>query len=575
VVEPARRRSRIAGRIRRITWRGWFSIAAVTLVVLLLGAWALDVATLHDRVPRNVTVAGVDIGRRSQAGTDAAIARAAEAYSRTRIEFVIGGKVTSLRAADVGLHLDPAATLAAAKAVGRHDNPVARPVLWAAAFFRPRRVPVRTSVDTTRLAYALAALPGQVPVHEPTVVGSPYGVGISEGRTGRGFAAAEVASELEQAATGGKLPIRVALTARFIEPTHTDAEARLLALEAARLTARPINLVTLETTVPAGPALLRAWITSVPGPKGLELAMHGPESQAAAEQLLGRIQHPPVDAAWTVVNDKVRLIPQRNGTRCCAVGTGAAVLKALQAGKPSVVVPLIQIPPAFTTAKAKALGITTAIGTVTNFDGIKEDHEFTVPYSGAVAANVAAGAATLRGHVLRPHQSLSLNQVFGPPSPDNGFSAAAIDTPDGPSLVSGGGQDVVATALFNAAFFGGLDIVSSTPHGIQVPGLPPGREADLGWSRPDLVIRNNTPYGVLIWTKVTGGTVTVQLFSTPYAIATQSGQVIRQTGPQNRCTHIVTQRTRAFPSGRSLVDSFTAVYAPTPQSRTDPLRTVC
>ncbi len=73
--------------------------------------------------------------------------------------------------------------------------------------------------------------------------------------------------------------------------------------------------------------------------------------------------------------------------------------------------------------------------------------------------------------MLLPHQSLSLNQVFGPPSPDNGFSAAAIDTPDGPSLVSGGGQDVVATALFNAAFFGGLDIVSSDP--ARHPGAGP------------------------------------------------------------------------------------------------------
>ncbi len=149
---------------------------------------ALDAATLHDRVPRNVTVAGVDIGSRGRAGTDTAIARAAAAYSRTRIEFVIGGKVTSLRAADVGLHLDPAATLAAAKAVGRHDNPVARPVLWAAAFFRPRARPGPHQRRHDPAGQRPGGpCPGQVPVHEATVVGSPYGVGISEGRTGRGF----------------------------------------------------------------------------------------------------------------------------------------------------------------------------------------------------------------------------------------------------------------------------------------------------------------------------------------------------------------------------------------------------
>ncbi len=256
VVRPARRRSRIAGRIRRITWRGWFSIVALSWSRRCSSARGSSTSsTLHDRVPRNVTVAGVDIGRRGQAGTDAAIDRAAEAYSRTRIEFVIGGQG----------HLAAGGRRRPAPRPGRHPRrrqggrsprqpggptgAVGRRVL------PPRRAPVRTSVDTTRLAAALAALPGQVPVHEPTVVGSPYGVGITEGRTGRGFAAAEVAGQLEQAATLGKLPIRVGLTARFIEPTHTDAEAQLLSLEAARLTERPINLVTLDTTVPAGPAL--------------------------------------------------------------------------------------------------------------------------------------------------------------------------------------------------------------------------------------------------------------------------------------------------------------------------------
>ena len=39
----------------------------------------------------------------------------------------------------------------------------------------------------------------------------------------------------------------------------------------------------------------------------------------------------------------------------------------------------------------------------------------------------------------------------------------------------------------------------------------------MGYPAPDLQITNNTPYGILIWTSYTDTSLTVTLYSTPYA----------------------------------------------------------
>jgi vancomycin resistance protein YoaR len=153
----------------------------------------------------------------------------------------------------------------------------------------------------------------------------------------------------------------------------------------------------------------------------------------------------------------------------------------------------------------------------------------------------------------------------GAPSPQRGYVPAEVPTADGRALVPGAGTDTVATALFNAAFFAGLDIPSATQHDVAVPHLPPGREATLRWPGPDLVIRNDTPNGVLFWTRTTGNTVTVMVFSSPGISGTQTDQVVTPTGPDGVCQRIVTTRTRTRADGSTATDSFSALYGPVPE----------
>jgi vancomycin resistance protein YoaR len=82
----------------------------------------------------------------------------------------------------------------------------------------------------------------------------------------------------------------------------------------------------------------------------------------------------------------------------------------------------------------------------------------------------------------------------------------------------------------------------------------------MGFPHPDLKLHNNTPYGVLIWTTITPTTVTVTLYSTPYAKAEQTGKAESMNGV---CRVVVTTRTRTYPDGHTAKDNLKATYRPT------------
>ena len=81
----------------------------------------------------------------------------------------------------------------------------------------------------------------------------------------------------------------------------------------------------------------------------------------------------------------------------------------------------------------------------------------------------------------------------------------------------------------------------------------------MGFPNPDLVIHNNTPYGVMIWTSYTDTSLTVTMYSTQYATAEQTGKSESMSGA---CRVVVTTRTRTYPDKPSETDTFRSTYRP-------------
>lgn len=179
--------------------------------------------------------------------------------------------------------------------------------------------------------------------------------------------------------------------------------------------------------------------------------------------------------------------------------------------------------------------------------------------------NLALAAQLLDGALLLPGERLSLNERLGPRTAERGFIENGYIDEDG-ELVSvvGGGVSQMATTLMNAAWFAGIEIVQFQPHSLYFERYPEGREATLAWEAIDLVIENDSPYGMLISAGATEQELGVDLWSTPWAEVTTetSDRLDVVEGDERDGFRVIFSRTITYPDGSSRTDGYTHRYDP-------------
>jgi vancomycin resistance protein YoaR len=212
--------------------------------------------------------------------------------------------------------------------------------------------------------------------------------------------------------------------------------------------------------------------------------------------------------------------------------------------------PLKAVAPSRDDEAARKLGIVEPIGTFTSNHAAGEPR----------VKNIHRIADLIQGAVIAPGATFSVNDFVGRRTIANGFVAAPIIDENYKFTDDvGGGISQFATAIFNSAFFAGLDIPSYYMHGIYISRYPYGRESTISFPAPDVRIRNNTPHGVLIWPTYTGTSITVTMYSTKFVSGEQTNQTTEKKGV---CTAVTTERTRTYVDGRKTTDRFSGLYSP-------------
>jgi vancomycin resistance protein YoaR len=125
--------------------------------------------------------------------------------------------------------------------------------------------------------------------------------------------------------------------------------------------------------------------------------------------------------------------------------------------------------------------------------------------------NLKVGADHLNGHILKPHEVFSFNEVVGDRTEKEGYRVAPVIS--GGELIDGlaGGMCQIASTLHAAAFFAGLDIVSSTPHSRPSAYIPMGLDSTVVYPSVDLKLRNPYDFPVVMHYSVNQGSVKVEL----------------------------------------------------------------
>ena len=544
-------------------------LVPVVLLLLVVIAWAVD--SSGARVGRNVQLAGVDVGGLSEDELTGRVADVADDFRATPVELVVGDKVYETTAAELGLMVDQERTAESTLEVGDSSFVLARPFAWLGSLVSERQAPVQLQVNAEQVAATVVALEGdtRTPPTEPTVELVDGAFQVVPGVDGTGLDTAEIAERLPGAAEAAIAEdleaIRLEVETGPIPPIGTEEAAQQAADRAEALVDEPVEVRTSGGARTISPEQLHSWVELSSHPDGTVVVTFAePKTAATLRRAFADVEGHPVNATFTLAGGAPVIRPAQPGVVCCAQGAGATILAALQGGTRTVELELVEGPASFTTAEAEEYGITQPVGgnhawrsgaPTTAGPGFTTYHDA----GGARVTNIHRMADLVRGAVVAPGESFSINDHVGERTAAKGFVAAGAIR-DGLHVEEiGGGVSQFATTMFNAAYFAGLPIDESQAHSEYFDRYPRGREATMGFPAPDLQFTNDTPYGIMIWTSYTDTSLTVTLYSTPHARAEQTAI---DEGRSGNCAVVTTTRTITDPDGQTRKDQFRATYRP-------------
>ena len=517
-------------------------IAVGAGLVLMLGIVAADARAGRHRTMRNVTVAHRNIGRMDDAGINRFIDQLEGQYRTAPIRVAAPRGGFSAPGAAFGIAVDRPALLHDIRIRGRRGGLLSRFASYVTSFAIHRNVEVPVTVDPSLIAATLETADSaarRAPVDPKLVVRSSK-FKVVPGTDGIGIPVAAVAAQIPKLAGSGPGALTVSVNRVVLPARYTNADAESLLDEATRRTSSPLRVVVGDRGATISPSQLRTWIEPAIVNGSVTLTVDEAAALTGIRKAIGTVGTPPKDARLTVDDQgTVTAIASQAGEVCCDERSVDRLNTALTAADPSasVTLDLKVVEPEVTTEEITELGVKEKVATFSTKHAPGEDR----------VKNIHHIADLLRGVVIPPGETFSVNRTIGPRSAANGFVTAHV-IEDGVFAENyGGGISQFATTLFNAAFFGGLDLVEYQSHSLYISRYPYGREATLSYPKPDLKIRNITPYGVMIWPTYTARTITVDLYSTKFV----SGDVVSQKKePRNQCTVVYTTRLRTYVDGR-------------------------
>ncbi len=528
-------------------------MAVAILGVAAIGAaFLIDERLVHDdAVPRNVTLAGFDIGGMRQSELAALLDVIAHDVATSPVEVAVPPRTFSTTNRAAGIALDSQAMAETALNLGRGGDLVEQFEAWWHSLSRQRSVSLQYSYEPDATVAWIEAHPARVLTEpgEPSFTGRNGDFEIVDSVIGDKVDPVAVAASLGEAVANGGPPFAAEAGWVPLEPEVDQATFDAAVAAAEELAATPVTIRLGPHTVRLGRDTIRRWIDSKRRGGELEPVLAVDRIEASIPRLMAGRTTDPVPPQFAVVDGEVDVTLGEPAEECCGDGVGELIAEALLTGS-NQIVDLPVVPVETREAQAARYGIRELV------------EEFTTNHACCQSRvnNIQRMADIVRGAIIEPGETFSLNEYVGERTRANGFVPAGTILSGRLVDTVGGGVSQFATTMFNAAFFAGFDFIEYQSHSIYISRYPYGREATINWPNVDLEIRNTTPYAAMLWTEYTGTSITVQVWSTPYYEVEQTGQSRGSWG--RACTRVTTFRSRTTPEGQVIDDSVFATYRP-------------
>ncbi|ADU01165.1 VanW family protein [Mycolicibacterium gilvum] len=554
--EPARPRR------RRLLW----TLIAAPFALLAV-AYIGDLLYSKDRVVRGVTAAGVPIGGLTL--TDAEDRLRAEVSPRaTRpIPVTAGPARDEIDPASAGLTVDWRATVEQSGA--QPVNPITR----LTSLFETREIGVVSTADDDALTAALDRLDETIakdPVEgtvrfdgrEPVAVDPENGLRLD----------VDTSADLLKRdwATGRTIDLPI------VEPepatTASDVREAIDDVAAPAVSAPLVITGDDDTRATVDEDVIAAAMTFDVEDGDILATVDENVIVDAARPQLADSETPRRDATLDFAVSPPAKVPSEDGRRIDYGETLNDVMDVLTSTDDREIAAVyVDAAATFTTEDIAKLGPVEVIG------------EFqTSGFSGASGRNIKRAAEAIDGIVVAPGETFSLNGATNPRTAANGYVESGIILNGRPDTGVGGGVSQVATTLFNAAYFAGMDLVEHQEHSYYISRYPAGREATVFGDEIDVKFRNDGPTPVQIQTTWTSSAITVQLVgikryevssaqsprskpTSPRTITIPAGESCSASGGAPGFTITDTRTLRDIVTGDIRTESHTVRYDPIPK----------
>lgn len=473
-------------------------------VLALLSLIFLVTALSGPVVPPGTTVAGVDIGGMDRQTAVETVRDQVARPAAEPLEFDNAGEVLIVKPRQAGVWVNAVETVD--PLVRRSWNPLQR--LFGIGSGEDVEPVIVVEDDKLELQMgAFDRLVATVP-EDPSLSVRGTTVDFTPGRQGRTVdqtaARAEIVESIIEPRQVRELPVNVE------EPIVTVANAEAANEFAQAAISGPVTVAIggVVAEIPAdviGKALSFDEVDGdyVPSLRGDVLYESISDKLDAAKE--------PRDARFKVrKNGKLRIVPSRAAGGIEDGQLAEKVLTVLgndgsEGSEREVAVPEGQRQPTFTTADAEALDIKDKLSSFTQ--------QFNyAPYR---VTNIGQAAEYVNGTILMPGDTFSMNDTINERTVENGYTEGTIIGPGGVfEEALGGGVSAATTAVWTAAFFAGMERVDTRAHSVYISRYQPGLEATVAWGIFDMKFRNSSPYPVVITTKMTNSSMTVEFWGT-------------------------------------------------------------
>lgn len=453
-----------------------------------LGMFAAFALLGSSAIPRGTTVAGTSIGGLSEDQAKVAIDQVQEARSKKKIKLSIDGAETWVYPQELGITIDSEVTVE--EAVGPRYSPSN---VWRNWFGAGDQQPVLT-IDQETLGrwFATAQLSGVKPKVEPRITYTGTTPNVVPGQAGKSISTEDLVRQIAAAISEGSNHIE--LTAHGEEPSLSQEQVEQFARDtAAQAVAAPINLNIDNHSSTVSPEVIASSLQFKVQDGELKPEFDLAKFRKKMGKELAEVDQRPVDAKWDVSSGTPVVVPSVNGRGVpedqLQTALDAAVVSS--GDQRSVNLATEQLTPKMTTEQAKELDIKEKISSF--------KQEF--PYAEYRFQNIGQASKRINNTLLMPDEVFSMNDIVGERTEERGFTTGPVVAQGGRLKEElGGGVSTATTAVWVAAFYGGLEKVEQGAHLIWIPRYQPGLEATVAWGQLDLKFKNNTGHPILITT---------------------------------------------------------------------------